>query len=71
MPAAQLDALSEPLQAFLVPLLCLADVQRLGQTCRAARALVDSLPEATLRQLAKARHTACAWPAALDAQLST
>ena len=51
---AQLDLPSEPLQAFLVPHLRLADVQRLGQACRATRALVLSLPEAALRQLAQA-----------------
>ena len=56
-PAAQLGLLLAPLQALLVPRLRLADVQRLGQTCRAARALVDSLPDATLRQLAQARAT--------------
>ena len=43
-----------PLQALLVPHLRLADVQRLAQTCRAARALVHGLPEATLQQLAQA-----------------
>ena len=47
--------LSEPLHAFLVPHMRLVDVQRLGQTCRAARTLVDSLPEATLQQLAQAK----------------
>ena len=67
-PAAQLGLLSEPLQAFLVPHLRLADVQRLGQTCRAARALVLGLPEATLRQLAEARAL---WPMAGLAGLHT
>ena len=38
-----------------MPHLRLADVQRLGQTCRAARALVDGLPEAVLLQLAQAQ----------------
>ena len=66
--AAQLGRLSEPLQALLVPRLSLADVQRLGQTCRAARALVLGLPEATLRQLAEARAL---WPMAGLAGLHT
>ena len=38
-----------------MPHLRLADVQRLGQACRAARALVAALPEAALQQLAQAR----------------
>ena len=38
-----------------MPRLRLADVQRLAQTCRAARALVDALPEAALQELAQAR----------------
>ena len=49
--------LSEPLQAFLVPCLRLAEVQHLGQACRAARALVLSMPEAALRQLAEVRFS--------------
>ena len=40
-----------------MPHLRLADVQRLGQTCRAARALVNGFPEAALRQLAEVRAT--------------
>ena len=62
---AQLGLLSEPLQALLVPHLRLADVQRLGQTCRATRVLVLGLPEATLRQLAEVRRAS-----AVTAQLA-
>ena len=53
--SAQLGLLSEPLQALLVPHLRLADVQRLGQACKATRDLVHALPEAALRRLAQAR----------------
>ena len=59
---AQLGLLSGPLQAFLVPHLRLADLQRLGQACRTARALVAALPEAALLQLAQARAWQ-RWPA--------
>ena len=52
--SARLGLLSEPLQACLVPHLRLADVQRLGQACRAARALVHGLPETVLERLAQA-----------------
>ena len=55
LPSTPLDLLLQPLQALLMPRLRLADVQCLGQACRAMRALVHGLPDATLGRLAQAR----------------
>ena len=47
--------LSNVLEALVVPCLCLADLQRLGQACVATRALVAGVPEGQLLQRAQVR----------------
>ena len=48
-----LDQLTEILHTLVLPKLGLADLQALGQACRTTQAIVASLPDAALRQLAQ------------------